>query len=188
MNERLSKILNFLKEIEKLKLIERIPYLSNQTRQENDAEHTWHLAMMLLALEKEIDLKFDVLKTLKIILIHDIVEIHTGDSWVVTKAAKNKKHNAELESAKKIFSLLPDDLEKEFMSLWLEYEAGKTKEAKIAKALDKINYALQFSISKKIEWPEPHDRQVAVDYAAPHISFDSMLIAIHEQLLDDIEK
>lgn len=188
MNERLQKILAFLKEIEKLKLIERIPYLSDRKRQENDAEHTWHLAMMLLALEKEIKVKFDTLQALKLIMIHDLVEIYTGDSWVNTKEAKNKKHNAELDSAKKVFSFLPADLEIEFMDLWLEYEAGKTTEAKIAKALDKINYALQFSISKKIEWPEPHDRQVAVDYAAPHISFDSMLIAIHEQLLDDIEK
>lgn len=188
MNERLHKILVFLKEIEKLKLIERIPYLSNQERRENDAEHTWHLAMMLMTLEKEIKVKFDTLQTLKLIMIHDIVEIYTGDSWVNTKKAKGLKQKAEIESAKKIFSLLPPDLEIEFMALWQEYDAGKTTEAKVAKALDKINYALQFSISKKIEWPEPHDRQVAVDYATPHISFDSMLIAIHEQLLDDIEK
>jgi len=188
MNKRLQSIINFLKEIEKLKLIERIPYLSDKKRRENDAEHTWHLAMMLLALEKELDLKIDILKTLKLILFHDLVEIHTGDSWVTSLEAKSKKRQAELDSAKKIFALLPPDLEKEFMDFWLEYEGGKTKEAKVAKALDKMHYALQFSVSKKIEWPKPHSRQSDIEYALPYISFDKKLIAIHKQLMDDIEK
>lgn len=187
IDDRLRKIIDFLKEIEKLKLVERIPYLSDQARRENDAEHTWHLAMTLLLLEKEIKLKFDVLQALKIILVHDLVEIYCGDCWVITKNEKAEKRTREMQSADKLFSILPDDLEKEFKDLWLEYDEGKSAEAKIAKALDKLNYALQLSVSKKIEWPEPHNRKSAEDYAEPHISFEPLLLQIHDTLLNDIE-
>ena len=187
MNKRLGQIVLFLKEIEKLKLVERIPYLSDKKRRENDAEHTWHLAMMLLVLEKEFSIKFDTLKALKIILVHDLVEIDCGDCWVTTKEEKEAKHERELKAAKRIFSILPDELSKELFDLWLEYEEGKSNEAKVAKALDKVSYALQFSTSKKIEWPQPHSRKSAEDYAAPFIASEPFLLEMHDLLLNQLD-
>lgn len=184
MNERLLKILAFLKETEKLKLIERIPYLSDKKRQENDAEHSWHLAIMLMTLEKDFKAKFDILQAIKLIMVHDLVEIHTGDDFVTTEEAKAKKHAAEDKSAKKIFGLLPPDLEQEFYDLWQEYDKGKTEESKIAKGLDKLSYALQHSISKKINWHEDADSAESTRaYAAKYIDPEPALREIFDHLL-----
>ena len=189
MNKRLNKIFDFLCEIEKLKLVERIPYLSDKKRQENDAEHSWHLAMMLLSLEGEFENKFDCFKTLKIILVHDLIEIHTGDDWVTTKEKKDDKRIAEKEAADKLFSILPVDLEKEFRGLWEEYDQGETIEAKIAKGLDKLSYSLQHSISKKINWHNSasasEDIESSRDYAMPYIKNEPAMIEIFEHLMNE---
>ncbi len=186
MNNRLKKIFDFLCEIEKLKLVERIPYLSDKKRQENDAEHSWHLAMMLLALEGEFENKFDFFRTLKIILVHDLIEIHTGDDWVTTKEEKELKRVRETEAADKIFAILPKDLEKEFRGLWEEYDQGKTMEAKIAKGLDKLSYSLQHSLSKKINWHENADAiESTRNYAMPYIKNEKAMIEMFEHLMTE---
>lgn len=186
MNSRLKKIFNFLCEIEKLKLVERIPYLSDKKRQENDAEHSWHLAMMLLALEGEFEHKFDCFKTLKIILVHDLIEIHTGDDWVTTKEKRENKRIKETKAADKLFAILPKDLEKEFRDLWEEYDEGETIEAKIAKGLDKLSYSLQHSLSKKINWHENADAiESTRNYAMPYIKNETAMIEIFEYLMNE---
>lgn len=186
MNKRLQQIFEFICEIEKLKLVERIPYLSDKKRRENDAEHSWHLAMMFLALEKEFENKFDTLHTLKLILVHDLIEIHTGDDWVTTKEAKELKLQQETEAADKLFSLLPKDLNLEFRALWEEYAEGKSKEAKIAKGLDKLSYSIQHYISKKINWHnEGSSIQATVDYAMPHVKTEQTLVEIFDFLMQD---
>ena len=187
MTNRLEKIIRFIKEIEKFKLVERIPYLSDKKRREDDAQHSWHLAMMLLALEKEIESKFDLLHTLKLILVHDLPEIYTGDDWVYTKEDKERKSREEKAAAKKIFSSLPADLAEEFYLFWSEYDEGKTIEAKVAKALDKICYPLQYSLSQKIEWEKPHDGQSAKDYAFPYLEFEPKLKEIFIELQNQVE-
>jgi putative hydrolases of HD superfamily len=187
MNRRLSKIIRFLKEIEKLKLVKRIPYLSDKKTLEDDAQHSWHIAMMFLVLEKEFKNKFDSLKILKMILVHDLVEIHTGDDWVTTKEEKMKKHLAEIESANKIFPILPTDLSKELRTLWEEYDKGKTTEAKIAKGLDKLSYSLQYVISNKINWPEEGNIMTQREYARPYLEDIPAMFTIMESILKENE-
>lgn len=188
LDKRTKKILNFLKEIEKLKLVLRIPYLSDQKRRENDAEHSWHLAIMVLAFEKELSLKFDVAKAIKLALVHDLGEIYIGDGWYSTKEAKAQKMVSEEKATKKVFNLLPNDTASEFFNLWREYEDGITIESKVVKALDKITYPLQYSIGQKIEY----DKKVTIadsrKYAIPTIKFDPKLIEILESLYQDMPK
>ena len=186
--DRLKSIIAFLKEAEQLKLIERIPYLSDRVRRENDAEHSWYLALLLLSLEEELEIEFDQLKTYKMIMVHDLVEVYTKDDWAYDKEKKKLKQEREVKAAKKLFSLLPPDLSKKFLSLWQEYDAGKTIEAKIAKALDKICYTLQYSISKKIEWGKACTKQESYDYAFPHVSCNKTLLNLFEALLDELEE
>jgi len=176
MNKRLHQILEFLAEIEKLKLIKRVPYLSDQKTIEDDTQHSWHLAMMLIVLEKEIDNKFDMNKALKLALIHDLVEIYTGDDWVTTAKEKARKRQNEVASANKIFPILPNDLSKEMRRLWEEYDAGKTTEAKIVKGLDKLIYSLQYNISEKINWFKEGDTiPETIEYAKSHIEFEPVM-------------
>lgn len=176
MNKRLHQILDFLAEIEKLKLIKRVPYLSDQKTIEDDTQHSWHLAMMLLVLEKEFQSKFNVNQAVKLALIHDLVEIYTGDDWVTTKEEKVQKRKNEVISANKIFPILPSDLSKKMRKLWEEYDAGKTTEAKIVKGLDKLIYSLQYNISEKINWFKEGDTiPETIEYAKPHIEFEPVM-------------
>ncbi|MFA5926561.1 MAG: HD domain-containing protein [Patescibacteria group bacterium] len=188
-DKRLTKIINFLKEAERLKLVERIPYLSDKARRENDAEHSWYLALMLLALEDDLGIKCDLPRTYRMILVHDLVEIDTKDDWVPDTAGKAIKRQNELVSAKRVFGLLPADLAGKFMKLWQEYEAGETIEAKIAKGLDKISHTLQYSISKKVEWHREYaTKEESRDYALPHVSQNPVLLEMFDTLLDELEE
>lgn len=185
MSKRITKILSFLTEIEKFKLIKRISYLSDRQTREDDAQHSWHLAMILIVLEKEFKNKFDVLRTVKLTLVHDLVEINTGDDWVTSPEAKAKKKQAEMASADKLFPLLPEDLAKEFRDLWEEYDADKTIEAKIAKGLDRLSYSLQYNISDKIEWHKAGDTiPETIEYAKPHLQIEPVM----EEIMDMIMK
>ncbi|HLC43608.1 MAG TPA: HD domain-containing protein [Patescibacteria group bacterium] len=186
LDKRTKKILHFLKEIEKLKLVLRIPYLSDQKRRENDAEHSWHLAMTVLVLANELDIKFDVSKAIKLALVHDIVEIYTGDDWHPTEADRKLKSANEEISAKKIFGMLPTDLATEFYDLWQEYEKGTTIEAKVTKACDRLAYPLQYSVSKKIEFRRRVTDMDARAYALPALEFNQKMIEIAESLYTEI--
>jgi len=187
MNKDLQKILDFLVETEKFKLVERIPVLSDNFRRENDAEHSWHLALMVLALKDELGLDFDLEKALKIALVHDLPEIYTGDSWPANDEEKKVKKERETIAAEKIFSFLPKELNQEFKEYYREYEDGKTIESKIVKALDKICYSLQFSISNNIIYftnDSGHDRRK--EYAQPHLEFNEVLSEIFDYFSEKI--
>jgi putative hydrolase of HD superfamily len=186
LTPRLSQIIVFLREAEKLKLVERIPYLSDRIRRENDAEHSWYLALILLSLEGELGVKFDALKTYQMIIVHDLVEVYTGDDWVYDKGLKERKRQDEIAAAQKLFSLLPEDLSKKFYDLWQEYDSGKTVESKIAKGIDKISYTLQYAISHKIEWHGiKATREANRNYALPYLENNDTLLSIFDVLLDE---
>ena len=104
-------------------------------RYENSAEHSWHVAMMALVLGNYASPTIDLFKVLKMLLIHDLVEIYAGDTWLYETNQKNK-YELELESAEQLFSLLPSEQEKEFFQLWEEFENNGSEEAKYAKAVD----------------------------------------------------
>ncbi|MCF2875816.1 MULTISPECIES: HD domain-containing protein [unclassified Tenacibaculum] len=146
--------INFIKEIDKLKYIQRKTKLFNSDRCENDAEHSWHLAMMTIILAEHSDVKIDILKVLKMVLIHDIVEIDSGDVFIFDNDKNHKNTFEELKAAKRIFGLLPEKQAKEFIDIWLEFEEGETNEAKFAKAMDRFEPILQNISNKGGTWKE----------------------------------
>ena len=139
MEERLKKQMEFILEVDKIKFIGRQTYLSDGERKENDAEHSWHLALMTALLSEHANEKIDVRKTMLMVLVHDIVEIDAGDTYAYDAAGNATKRERELKAAKRIFHLLPEDQAEELFQLWEEFEACETPEAKFAHSMDNIH-------------------------------------------------
>ncbi|MDN3707018.1 HD domain-containing protein [Myroides ceti] len=144
----------FIKEIDKLKYILRRTKLFNSDRHENDAEHSWHLAMMTLILAEHSDQPVDILKVLKMVLIHDIVEIDAGDTFIYDTVKNHTNTDEELLAAKRIFGLLPEKQAKEFIAIWKEFEEGVTNEARFAKTMDRLEPLLQNASNNGGTWTE----------------------------------
>lgn len=144
----------FIKEIDKLKYILRRTKLFNSDRHENDAEHSWHLAMMTLILAEHSDKPVDILKVLKMVLIHDIVEIDAGDTFIYDTAKNHTNTDEELLAARRIFGLLPEKQAKEFIAIWEEFEEGSTNEARFAKTMDRLEPLLQNASNNGGTWTE----------------------------------
>lgn len=144
----------FIKEIDKLKYILRRTKLFNSDRHENDAEHSWHLAMMTLILAEHSDQPIDILKVLKMVLIHDIVEIDAGDTFIYDTIKNHTNTDEELLAAKRIFGLLPEKQAKEFIAIWEEFEEGSTNEARFAKTMDRLEPLLQNASNNGGTWTE----------------------------------
>ncbi|HHV65524.1 MAG TPA: HD domain-containing protein [Peptococcaceae bacterium] len=139
VNERLQQQINFILEIDKLKNVYRQSVITDGSREENDAEHSWHLAVMAILLQEYAnDPALDILKVLKMVLIHDLVEIYAGDTFIYDLEGNKSKAEREKRAAARIFSLLPKDQEKEFRDLWEEFESRNTSEAKYAAVLDRL--------------------------------------------------
>ena len=152
--DSLLKQIAFIKEIDKLKYIQRKTKLFNSDRHENDAEHSWHLAMMTIVLAEHSDTPIDVLKVLKMVLIHDIVEIDAGDTFIYDATKNHTNTHEELLAAKRIFGLLPTEQAEEFIAVWEEFEAGKTDEAKFARSMDRFEPLLQNASNQGGTWAE----------------------------------
>ena len=136
---RLEKQLHFVREIDQLKHIFRQSYLLDGSRKENDAEHSWHFAMMAILLaEHAATPGLDLLRVLKMILIHDIVEIDAGDTYCYDEEGYRDKKQRECDAAERLFGMLPDDQCEEFWALWDEFEEMQTPEAQYAAALDRL--------------------------------------------------
>lgn len=135
---RIRELLGFLGEIEDLKKIERCNYYPDLDRAENDAEHSWHLAMFLILFEPDLPKSLDKLRMLKMALIHDLVEIHAGDTFVYDEKRRKSQEARENLALGKLLSGLPEDLRSEFEELFLELRQGHTKEAEIVNAFDRI--------------------------------------------------
>lgn len=140
MNDRLKMQIQFLMEIDKLKLVlRRTRLLADPERRENDAEHSWHLALYVMILMEYADApNLNWLKVLKLVLIHDLVEIYAGDAFIYDEKAQANQYEKELEAAHRLFSLLPVDQAEEFHALWQEFETQSTPEAKFAKVVDRM--------------------------------------------------
>ena len=126
--DRLNKQMRFIEEIDKEKLIGRQTYLSDASRKENDAEHAWHMAIMAVLLKEYANEKIDVLKTMTMLLIHDIVEIDAGDTYAYDEEAKKTQRERELAAADRIFGLLPNDHAEYMRGLWDEFDEIYTSE------------------------------------------------------------
>lgn len=134
--QRLEQQVQFLREIDKEKQIFRQTYLADGQRKENDAEHAWHMAVMACLLGEYANEEVDLLHVIRMILIHDVVEIDAGDTYAYDDAAKATQREREEKAASRIFGMLPEDQAQEMLDLWEEFEAGITKEARFARALD----------------------------------------------------
>jgi len=152
--DRLLRQIEFIKEIDKIKYIQRRTKLFNSDRHENDAEHSWHLAMMAIVLAEHSNMQIDVLKVLKMLLIHDIVEIDTGDVFLHDTTKNHENTDEETIAARRIFGMLPPEQAVEFIQIWDEFEAGETNEAKFAKAMDRFEPLLQNASNKGGTWAE----------------------------------
>lgn len=152
--ENLVKQIRFIKEIDKVKYIQRKTKLFNSNRNENDAEHSWHLALMALVLAEHSNKSVDLLKVIKMVLIHDIVEIDAGDTFIYDTQKKHSNTEEELLAAKRIFGLLPTEQAEELISIWEEFEAGETDEAKFARSMDRLEPLLQNTSNNGGTWKE----------------------------------
>lgn len=138
MDERLKKQLDFALEIDKEKNIFRQTHLSGHGRNENDAEHAWHMAVMAYLLREYANEEVDIAKVMLMCLIHDIVEIEAGDTYTYDEEAKKTQKSREDAAKEKIYSLLPEDQKRELIALFDEFEAYETAEAKFAHAMDNL--------------------------------------------------
>jgi len=141
-------------ELDKLKAILRKNKPVGLDRYENSAEHSWHVSLLIMTFAQDASSKLDVLKVLKMILLHDIVEIDAGDTIAFDTKAREAAVEVELKAAKRIFGLLPIHLEREFTDIWMEFEEAQTKEAKFAKAMDAAIPVLQNINNNGQSWIE----------------------------------
>ncbi len=136
--KRFDQQIRFILEIDKLKSIIRQSYLLAGTRQENSAEHSWHVALMAMLLAEYAEQSVDLLRVLKMLLIHDIIEIDAGDTYCYDEAGILNQSSRENTAAERLFGLLPEDQKVELRELWGEFEAQSTPEAKFAATIDRL--------------------------------------------------
>lgn len=152
--KRLDQLFAFFREIDKEKFIGRQTYLTDAERKENDAEHAWHMAIMTILLSEYANEKIDVLKTVTMLLLHDIVEIDAGDTYAYDEEAKKTQKQREERAADRIYGLLPQDLQKKMRGLWEEFEAQKTPEARFARTMDNIQPIMLNAATDGKAWEE----------------------------------
>ncbi len=154
MDNRLKKQLDFSLEIDKEKNIFRQTHLSGQGRNENDAEHAWHMAIMAYLLKEYANEEVDIAKVMIMCLIHDIVEIDAGDTYAYDEEGKKTQKAREDAAKERIFSLLPDDQKEEMIALFDEFEAYETAESKFVHSLDNLQPLLLNNSNGGGDWKE----------------------------------
>ena len=152
--DRLEQQFEFIREIDKEKFIGRQTYLSDGRRKENDAEHAWHMAIMTILLSEYANEEIDVLKTVTMLLIHDIVEIDAGDTYAYDEEAKKTQKEREQKAAERIVGLLPPDQGEKFKKIWEEFEARETKEARFARTMDNLQPVMLNDATDGKAWVE----------------------------------
>ena len=152
--ERLEKQIDFILEADKEQNIIRQTHLSGNGRRENDAEHAWHMAIMVYLLKEYANEEFDVAKAMMMALIHDIVEIDAGDTYAYDPKGLETQNEREEQAAERIFGILPDDQEEELKSLFEEFEASKTPEARFVRAMDNFQPLLLNNSNDGSDWRE----------------------------------
>ena len=154
--DKLQKIVSFIGELEKLKKIKRQNRTLDSKRYENSAEHSWHVALMAIMLKEYLPSEIDIMKVVKMLLIHDIVEIDTGDTFLYNDQAKSQVISEENDAANRIFGLLPKSQKDEYANLWFEFENQISIEAKSAAIMDGIQPLLNHVITA-VENENPHE-------------------------------
>lgn len=136
--KRLEQQIAFCREIDKEKFIGRQTWLTGAVRKENDAEHAWHMAVMTVLLSEYANEEIDVLRTMTMLLIHDLVEIYAGDTYAYDEEGKKTQKSRELAAADRLFQMLPEDQREKFREIWEEFEAENTPESRFARTMDNL--------------------------------------------------
>ncbi len=152
--ERLKKQLDFVLEIDKEKNICRQTHLSNFGRSENDAEHAWHMAIMIYLLKEYANEEFDLARAMMMALVHDIVEIDAGDTYAYDAEGLATQAEREAEAAERIFGILPEDQKHELKGLFEEFDACETPEARFAKVMDNLQPFMLNNFNEGVDWKE----------------------------------
>lgn len=161
--ESMQAWLKFIVETDRLKQVYRQTEITGHSRRENSAEHSWHLALMAVLMMDAANARdLDLLKVVKMLLIHDIVEIDAGDTFAYDEQGHQDKEERETKAAQRIFGLLPEEQREEMMALWREFEEHRTPEAKFALALDRFHPMLLNFHTEGAAWRKHHvtSRQV----------------------------
>lgn len=136
--KRLEQQIAFCREIDKEKFIGRQTWLTGAVRKENDAEHAWHMAVMTVLLSEYANEEIDVLRTMTMLLIHDLVEIYAGDTYAYDEEGKKTQKSREIAAADRLFQMLPEDQGKKFREIWEEFETENTPESRFARTMDNL--------------------------------------------------
>lgn len=207
ISERLKKQIEFLLEADKMKSLYRQTYIINDEkrsdsmrdfegddsthkRRENDAEHSFHLALFAMTLAEHSNVPVDVLRVMKMVLIHDIVEIDAGDTYCYDTEGYKSKREREERAADRLFGILPEDQEKEYRELWEEFEAMDTPESRFAAALDRMQPMLLNFTKNGISWQEHKVSYSRVHERNKHIANGSEELweYMEEALKDALDK
>lgn len=188
--ERIEQQAAFVVEIDKVKNIFRQTWLADGSRKENDAEHAWHAALMAVLLAEYSNEPIDILKVVKMLLLHDLVEIDAGDSYAYDEAAQATAHEREQKAADRIFGMLPKDQRQEFRGLWDEFEEYETPEAKFAHVMDNFQPLLLNDAADGKGWKEHQVKRANIEKRNRKTSKGSKRINEYiEQIIDrNIEK
>ena len=157
--ERLRRQLEFILEIDRLKSVLRQSYLIDNDRHENSAEHSWHLAVAAMVLAEHAKERIDVSKVIRLVLVHDLVEIDAGDTFIYDDAGNVGKAEREQKAANRLFGVLSEEQGQTFMALWREFEDRQTPDAKFAFALDRLMPILHNVFTQGRSWKEHGIRQ-----------------------------
>ena len=152
--QRLEKQMDFCRELDKEKEVYRQSFLCSGNRRENDAEHSWHMAVMAVILQEYANEEVDLLRVMTMLLIHDVVEIDAGDTYAYDTEAMKTQKEREAKAADRIYHLLPDDQAEMMLELFEEFEAAETAEARFARALDNIQPIMLNDASDGRDWAE----------------------------------
>ena len=161
-NERLKKQIDFILEIDKAKNVFRKTHITDYIREENDAEHAWHMAIMVYLLKEYANEEFDLSKAMMMALIHDIVEIDAGDTYAYDSEDKKTQKEREEKAMNRIFSILPEDQKEELKELFLEFEKCESNEAKFVRAMDNFQPLLLNNKNNGGDWRRHNVRKSQV--------------------------
>ena len=179
-----DRIIEFILYADQLKQINRKTTIAGKVRPENSAEHSWHLCLMAILLEDTSNTSVDLRKVLKMLILHDLVEIEEDDTFLYD-ATRSQVFKLEKEAAERMFAMLPQPFSKEFLSLWLEFEEGETPESKFARSLDRLQPLLLNYMNEGNAWQKYGITQDQAMAANAHIKEGSTALwNVAKQLLE----
>lgn len=176
INDRLKSQLEFLVEIDKMKSVLRRTLIIDGSRRENDAEHSWHLAMLAMVLEEYSEREINISRVVRMCLVHDLVEVYAGDTFAYDEKGYEDKLARENAAADKLFSMLPPEQGSEFRALWEEFDEAQTADAMYAAAMDRLQPIMNNFMTNGHTWREGKvtsdkvlDRMQKIKQATPEL-------------------